>query len=360
VIASRTNDELHDALNLCKDQIPSTAWRWDACKRVRNEYELVRNVAGYQPVSRAFFKLWEILHDFRREMDVDRSAPMTAAFLAEGPGGFVESFATFRNAQNQPDRLHCITLVSQKHTVPGWKLASVRRAAAPGSTVKVSRGADGTGDLYRLANLRHFVASGQLAGACHLVTADGGFDYSGDFNAQERASTRLLLCEVYAALLLQAPGGAFVLKVFDVRCAETIALLYALRRCYAEVRVVKPLTSRPANSEKYVVCTGFLGPPPAEIVEAMRAAIAGAEANPDRPLALASGMSGMHAPDWFLEAVVEMNSTFVARQVGYIASTLALARSREARHPAELRRQSQDLERLQFARSTQWCRSYGI
>jgi 23S rRNA U2552 (ribose-2'-O)-methylase RlmE/FtsJ len=351
----RVNDALHSALNSCKDQIASTTWRWDVCKRLSNEYELVRCVAMHQPVSRAFFKLWEVLHDYRADIgiralvapDTPDDAPMTAAFLAEGPGGFVESFATFRGPHAR-DTMHCITLVSSSQAVPGWKLQAVRRAA-PNSSVRVHRGEDGTGNLYRIANIDAFSAP-PLFGACQLVTADGGFDFSGDFNAQETASARLLLCEVYAALRLQATGGAFVLKMFDVRSDDTVALLYALRLCYTDVRILKPLTSRPANSEKYALCTGFLGATPPELMAAMRSAICAAECTS----AATPTPSLPRAPTWFLAAVVHLNSTLVERQVRHITATLALARQqRRSKH-------KDALPVGQMKNALAWCKKYGL
>ena len=352
------NDDIHALLNTCKDQItrhyPSR--HWDEYKRMSNEYELVytapgsgagscgsvHGLASRQPVSRSFFKLWEILHDFAPSMALPSDDSVTAAFLAEGPGGFVESFAAFRSARRagdtEPDDLHCITLISHSRAVPVWKLQAIRRASSA-ARLHVHHGADGTGDLYRLANIDAFVGS-VGDGACRLVTADGGFDFSGDFNGQERTSARLLMCEAYAALRLQRPGGALVLKLFDVRYDATVSLLHALRSSYADVHLVKPLTSRPANSEKYAVCTGFRGASEA-LMRRMRDAVA--SANPDGlPL----------APSWFSGSIVHYNACYVARQISYIAGTIAmmgLAQDAQRR-----------LLRAQLGKSIRWCHKYGI
>jgi hypothetical protein len=51
-----------------------------------------------------------------------------------------------------------------------------------------------------------------------------------------------------------------VLKVFDTFDREHSArLMRVLYECYERVVMIKPLTSRPANSEKYVLATGFRG-----------------------------------------------------------------------------------------------------
>jgi hypothetical protein len=268
------NATLQRALSACKNQITRVAAsgrgdtrRWDTTKKLTNDYELVftaapdpPGVSSHAPISRSFFKLWEILHDFEGEAwALGGAAPLRAAFLAEGPGGFLEAFARLRAQRGcGPDAMHGMTLASRHRCVPGWRLAGV--AVAPGSSVELHRGADDTGDLYSLANVDALVHRVGEA-SCDLVTADGGFDFSGDFNAQEQASLPLLACEAYAALRLQRPGGALVLKVYDMHAPPTVRLMRLLRGAYGEMRVVKPLTSRPANSEKYVVLWGFRGAP---------------------------------------------------------------------------------------------------
>ena len=91
-----------------------------------------------------------------------------------------------------------------------------------------------------------------------LVTADGGFDFSKDFNGQEISITNLLWGQVCYALCLQKQGGNFVLKIFDVFYEHTVDILYILSSFYKEVNVCKLKTSRLGNSEKYVVCKHFM------------------------------------------------------------------------------------------------------
>ena len=43
-----------------------------------------------------------------------------------------------------------------------------------------------------------------------LVTADGGFDFSTNFNKQEQSSLRIIFCEIVTALSVQKKGGAFM------------------------------------------------------------------------------------------------------------------------------------------------------
>ena len=45
-------------------------------------------------------------------------------------------------------------------------------------------------------------------------------------------------------------GGHFVCKVFDLFTPFSIGLVYLMYRVFDEVYIFKPVTSRPANSER--------------------------------------------------------------------------------------------------------------
>ena len=92
-----------------------------------------------------------------------------------------------------------------------------------------------------------------------IITADGGFDFSIDFNNQEKLSHKLIYCEIVTALTIQNKGGSFICKFFDLYTELSLSLIYLLSCFYKEVFINKPLTSRPANSEKYIICKDFIG-----------------------------------------------------------------------------------------------------
>ena len=70
-------------------------------------------------------------------------------------------------------------------------------------------------------------------------------------------SSKLILAEVFYALLLQKQGGCFVLKVFDTFTLLLSEIIYVLSSFYTKVYISKPNTSRYANSEKYIICSKF-------------------------------------------------------------------------------------------------------
>ena len=227
-------------------------------EKITNNYELVHtthsnrnmSVAAKSPLSRSYFKMWEMIQDHELINKTDEK--IKTAHLAEGPGGFIEAVLDYRN--NKKDELWGITLKSDNKDIPGW--INSLKFLDKHKNVKITYGQDKTGNLYNLDNILEFKKS---VGEADLVTADGGFDFSCDFNSQELMSQRLLFCEIVTILSVQKKGGNFVCKFFDMFEYSTIKLLWIISILYDDLIITKPVTSRPANSEKYLICKGFKG-----------------------------------------------------------------------------------------------------
>ena len=68
---------------------------------------------------------------------------------------------------------------------------------------------------------------------------------------------RLILAQIAAMTIVLATGGSFVLKLFDMCTPCTASFYFVLHKLFDTVMVLKPNTSRPASSERYLVCKGF-------------------------------------------------------------------------------------------------------
>lgn len=121
-------------------------------------------------------------------------------------------------------------------------------------------GIDGDGDITRPENIsafRNFVLDNTDRKGVHFLMADGGFSVEGQENLQEILSKQLLLCQFLMALSIVRTGGHFICKTFDLFTPFSVGLVYLLYCCFERVCLFKPITSRPANSERYVVCKGL-------------------------------------------------------------------------------------------------------
>ena len=254
------NNKITDILNKHKTKIDNikNIKKWDFYKKLSNPFELINQyiktkklnlgIADYNPISRAFFKFWEIMYDFQ----LLENKNMVYGGLAEGPGGFIEAFGFYRRKffLRNNDIIHCITLKDLDNSnVPGWKNIT-------GYKYNISWGADGTGDLYKLENIINF-SNLFKHNKADLVTGDGGFDFSMDYTNQEISAQKLIFCEIVTGLSILKGGGNMVIKIFDMFYKTTKEILYMLTFFFKDVHIVKPHTSRPANSEKYVVCKNF-------------------------------------------------------------------------------------------------------
>lgn len=238
---------------------------WDYCKKLGNNYELIHQcvkqkqtnhgISNYNPISRAFFKFWEIIVDFDLLND---SEPIHYGALAEGPGGFIEAFNIYRRKyyNKTNDRIDCITLKAEERDrdVPGWK--NSKNIFNECDNYNISWGEDGTGNLYNVNNIIDFSKQFKNDKA-HIVTGDGGFDVSGDYCNQEILASRLILSEVVTGLAILKKHGNMVIKYFDTFYDISFDIIYLLSYYFEEVYITKPHTSRPANSEKYIVCKNY-------------------------------------------------------------------------------------------------------
>jgi hypothetical protein len=98
----------------------------------------------------------------------------------------------------------------------------------------------------------------EIVGEADFITADGGFEWK-DENYQEQEGLRLILGEIISALRMQKKGGNFVLKIFETFTSLTLKFIMILNNFYETVIIHKPHTSRPTNSERYLICTKFKG-----------------------------------------------------------------------------------------------------
>ncbi len=236
-------------------EVPSIQKEWNFFKKKANNFELIftnqyhkKNISKYQPCSRSYYKLLEILKDLNL---LTNQSFMRTAHIAEGPGGFVECFQNLRGSRNQQDHSYILTLRDSTKSCPSWSEFVKKK-----ENITICWGEDKTGNLYNVKNIINFRNQVKYAS---LITADGGFDISQDYNNQELYTYQLIFCEIVCALSIQEIKGTFIIKVFDFFHEKTQTLIWLLGNLYQHIYLTKPFTSRSANSEKYIICCQFKG-----------------------------------------------------------------------------------------------------
>lgn len=228
--------------------------------------QAVRNV-GRNPelLTQAWCKFTEIMSQFPSLVPSQsrRTSPFTTAHLCEAPGAFVAALNHYLHTQHSPG-----------HPVDWhWRATTLNPFHEGNGTASMINddrfilqtldhwhfGRDLTGDILEPRNRKciHETWTQQLGGKVDLVTADGSIDCQSDPGEQERIVTPLHVAETCLALNLLREGGNFVIKMFTLFELGSLALLFVLHRCFRELSVYKPATSKEGNSEVYVIALGY-------------------------------------------------------------------------------------------------------
>ena len=324
--------------------------QWDHFKKYTNVYEFVHTqhpamkipVCQLTTLSRSFYKIVEICKYYNVLDELPSSGARFFSF-AEGPGGFIQGLSYMR--ANPHDHYYGMTLRSDSNSsIPGWRKARDFLRAHP--NVETVYGKDKTGNILSGDNL--LACYEEHHGTVDVVTADGGFDFTRDFSRQEANSLALCFAQIAFCMAVQKKNGTLIVKFFDITTAGAVDLVFLLANNYKQLHIYKPQSSRSANSEKYIVCTQFMGALNAAHVQTMASMLK----------TLRSGM----APRRFLTSVIpyafvtkmqEANAVFGQMQIESISQTLTLIR----RHPVD---KLDSLLRNNTAKCTSWCQRYKL
>jgi 23S rRNA U2552 (ribose-2'-O)-methylase RlmE/FtsJ len=284
-----------------------------------------------------YMKEQEYLKVSRRIFDIQNE---TNGTVEPGHGGGGGGSITYGN-----DRYYGMTLVNEDPICPGWKKTRSFLEGHP--NVIIENGADKTGNLISLNNFLY--CAEKYKNMMDIVTADGGFDFSVDFNQQENMATQLILCEVFYALAIQKQGGSFILKIFDVFHKSTVDILYLLSYYYKNVSIMKPYTSRVANSEKYIICQDFKVTDSSAIIEQFAIVF---------PSLVNDGIAASFLPFdhdlYFLNRIEEMNAIVSFQQIENITSTLSIITNHRNAEKLE------QYKRTNVNKCIAWCEKYDI
>jgi hypothetical protein len=273
----------------------------------------------------------------------EMNGPRKIFYLAEGPGGFVEGMVSMRKGIG--DSHIAISLVDDKDpSVPGWRRSHGFLDNDPSITLEM--GTDGTGNLLNPDTLRDIRE--RHGSSVDLVTADGGINFSSDFNNQETAGIQLIACQIAYAIAVQKKEGIAIIKFFDTFTEASLDLVYFLLLAYKSVSWVKPCTSRYANSERYAVCRGFRLENVDVCIEIFQKMLI--ESVNNKPM---TRMLNCDIPYLVLNAVEEYNAIFGQQQIESIANTLNLIENPKYDKLDAMKRGN-------ISKCVAWCQKFGL
>ncbi|XP_058121931.1 cap-specific mRNA (nucleoside-2'-O-)-methyltransferase 2 [Anopheles ziemanni] len=237
---------------------------WHQHSRKRSSLLPILNELRYRIraefVTQAFAKLYECVSAYELvDVALDQ---LYSVHLCEAPGAFVTGL-------NHYIRLNC-------HPKIRWHwfactLNPYHEGNCHGSMIPDDRfirhtldswcfGVDGTGDIMVRENRDDIIARSKQWPEVNLVTADGSIDCLNFPEEQEERVSKLHFAEATLALSILAPGGHFILKMFTLFEHSSVNMLFLLNMCFDELHVFKPCTSKPGNSEVYLIAKHYRKP----------------------------------------------------------------------------------------------------
>ena len=222
--------------------------------KITKYYKNDRIVSMEKPISRAFYKMWEIMNTFPiikdkmngRNILYHTEKPyldtIKTAHLCEGPGGFIE--ALMKKRGHHDDEIHGITLMCENRNKLFNNITDY---------INIQYG-----NITNMETIEKFSNKFKKVKA-YIVTADGGFEDEDREDIQEQIHSQLIFSEILTALKIQAQNGRFICKIYDINTKLTAFMIKLLTYFYKDVYIFKPTASRPINSERYLICLDFIG-----------------------------------------------------------------------------------------------------
>lgn len=210
--------------------------RWSYCVNAQSTMERMNR--DREVLNRAYHKMNEIV------LSCALSPVSTSIHLCEAPGGFVQ--CTFDHLRRTGSDWE-------------WRAVTLEEGVSPvSSSSKMFR--NGRFIFADVLHQEDHVVTELLKtfpNGVELLTADGATDMQhGHIEEEHYPLARAQTC---IALRCLSTNGVFLLKLFECLSPCTRNLIARLTQCFESVSLIKPGSSRPTNSERYLVCRSFDG-----------------------------------------------------------------------------------------------------
>lgn len=119
-------------------------------------------------------------------------------------------------------------------------------------------GSQASGDIRDLENIKFFK---EKLGEVDLITSDCGISVDiSKLNQYEELIAETDFAQFINLLNLLSKGGSGLIKTFiPLELVSNVCIIYVLTQVFEKVYLSKPITSRPQNSEVYIICINYRG-----------------------------------------------------------------------------------------------------
>jgi 23S rRNA U2552 (ribose-2'-O)-methylase RlmE/FtsJ len=181
--------------------------------------------------SKAYYKLREIIQTCALP------SPKTSFHICEAPGGFVQAMLDEYDSIEKWYATSYEDGIKFKTELLNMKIGEILKPEKKGNILDKS-----VRESFKIS--------------VDFVTADGSF-LEEDHNSIEESNYDLFAAQADVAMRCLNKKGTFVCKFFEGMEAKTQVLVAVLTNCFVNVSIIKPVSSKETNSERYLVCRGF-------------------------------------------------------------------------------------------------------
>lgn len=213
----------------------------------------IKKKCNGQAVSNAWLKMYEMLTYYSKSGDLIIGKKLMMFGNAELPGAFLSATNHFL-ADHYPKiefKWMACSYLGDDPTKLGDTYGIYRH-----NKDKWLMGPDLVGDLTKIDDIK---AIAKRVNGVDLYTSDAGIDVGGDYDNQEVLTLSLNYGQILSALSMLNIGGCMITKQYTYLTLFNQSLINYLATIFKSIYICKPLTSRPANSEIYLVGCGFKG-----------------------------------------------------------------------------------------------------
>ncbi|AYV82123.1 MAG: FtsJ-like methyltransferase [Homavirus sp.] len=234
----------------------------DCVDLYRNLKNILKWKYNSEMTTNAFLKMYEILCN---EDIIDKKSDQFKAFhICEAPGAFISSINHYIRSntviKNYIWYAQSLNPQSQINIKKYPSLLDDTFGLMRYNRDKWLFGKNNTGDITCNDTIDTYAHDSRLKNI-DIITGDGGLQVpSNQFNEQEAFVGRVIFGEIVTILRVLPKNKKCILKCF-IPFSETITIstIYLLTLVFAEVNIVKPLTSHPSSSEVYMICNNYIG-----------------------------------------------------------------------------------------------------
>jgi len=223
----------------------------------------VAKTYGAQACTNAWLKFYEILGQFGVLERAQKLSPggVKMFFNAELPGAFISATNHYAYTHNIPFDWFAASLWPSKgsgalddiyHMYKNYRHRWLMGPVINGDLTSPI-------EIRRLAAdaLLMTVGADGLPTAYDVYTSDAGLSVDESTTTQEMADAPLHLGQCIVGLMVLKRGGSMIVKQYTFMTHFTSSLIGILANHFGRLRIVKPISSRSANSETYLVCENY-------------------------------------------------------------------------------------------------------